>query len=46
MESSEDKRKIEPMHTQPDFYPTINVILVAMNDKVRKNLNIAELMDH
>ena len=34
-ESPEEKRKIQPMH--PGLYPSIIDIVVAMNDKVRKN---------
>ena len=31
-----EKRKIQPMHIEPGFYPSIVDIVVATNDKVRK----------
>ena len=49
LESSEEKRTIQPMHTEPGLYPSIFDIVVAMNDKVRnrigmQNMNIKKLM--
>ena len=32
------KRKIEPMHIEPELYPFIVDIVVAMNNEVRKRL--------
>ena len=37
-ESPEEKRKIQPMHNEHGLYPSIVVIIVAMNDKVRKRI--------
>ena len=37
-ESSEEKRKIQPMHIEPGLYPSIVDIVVALNDKVRKRI--------
>ena len=37
-ESSEQKRKIEPMHIEPGLYPSIVDIVVAMNNKIRERL--------
>ena len=38
-ESPEEKRKIQPMHTEPGLYPSIVDIVVAMNGKVRKRIS-------
>ena len=48
-ESPEEKRKIQSVHFEPGLYPSINDIVVAMNDKVRKrigaqNYDITEFM--
>ena len=37
-ESSEAKRKIEPMHTEPGLNSSLNDIVVAMNNKIREFL--------
>ena len=37
-ESPEEKRKIQSMHVEPELYPSIVDIVVAMNDKVRKRI--------
>ena len=37
-ESPEEKRKIQPMHIEPGWYPSIVDKVVAMNDKVRKRI--------
>ena len=37
-ESPEEKRKIQQMHIEPGWYPSIVDKDVAMNDKVRKRI--------
>ena len=37
-ESPEEKRKIQPRHYEPESYPSIVDIVVAMYDKVRKRI--------
>ena len=44
-ESSEEKRKIAPMHIEPGLHPSIVDIVVAMNNKIRKRLG-AQTIEH
>ena len=37
-ESHEEKRKIQPMHIEPGFYPIFVDMVVAMNDNVQKRI--------
>ena len=32
-ESPEEKKKIEPMHTEPELYPSVVDIVLVMNNK-------------
>ena len=38
-ESPEEKRKIQPMHTEAGLYPSIADVVVALNPKVRKRIS-------
>ena len=37
-EKPEEKRKVQPMHIEPGFYPSFIDIVVAMNNKTRGRL--------
>ena len=45
-ESSEEKRKIEPMHIDSGLYPSFVIIFVAMNSKIRERLVVQAFEDN